>query len=385
MRHLAATALIAPIVLGGIAYAGESAAEDRERPRIEVVFVLDTTGSMSGLIRAAKEKVWAIANTLAMTKPTPIVKMGLVGFRDRRDTYVTKRTDLTDDLDAVYNELMAFKAEGGGDAPESVNQALQEAVTMMQWSTDEDTYRVLFLVGDSPPHMDYTDDVKFPETCKLAARRGIIVNAIQCGSNGSTEPIWRDIALRAEGRYFRVEQSGSAILKSSPFDSELARLAEELDTTRIHYGSTDERAEQEKRVKVAEAICGKASPAAKARRAVFNGSKAGELNFLGDQELANDIKDGRVKLDDVKEDHLPQNMRSMSPEERQGYVADNLAKRKKLQAKIKELAARRQTHIEEEVRRSVPAAQASLDHEIYSTVKAQAAKKGIAYEAGPAY
>ena len=29
-----------------------------QRPKIDVVFVLDTTGSMSGLIQTAKEKIW---------------------------------------------------------------------------------------------------------------------------------------------------------------------------------------------------------------------------------------------------------------------------------------------------------------------------------------
>ena len=85
---------------------------EAKTPKIEVVFVLDTTGSMSGLIAAAKEKIWAIANTLATAKPAPVIKMGLVGYRDRGDAYVTTYTALTDDLDAVYANLMKFQAAG---------------------------------------------------------------------------------------------------------------------------------------------------------------------------------------------------------------------------------------------------------------------------------
>ena len=80
-----------------------------EQPKIEVVFVLDTTGSMSGLIAAAKEKIWSIANTLSTTKPSPEIKMGLLGYRDRGDDYITKQFELTSDLDAVYAFLMGFK------------------------------------------------------------------------------------------------------------------------------------------------------------------------------------------------------------------------------------------------------------------------------------
>ena len=117
--------------------AGESAAIiAAERPAVEVVFVLDTTGSMGGLIAAAKDKIWSIANTLATADPAPQIRMGLVGYRDRGDAYVTLATPLSDDLDAVYTQLMQFQADGGGDGPESVNQALYEAVTRPDWSRD---------------------------------------------------------------------------------------------------------------------------------------------------------------------------------------------------------------------------------------------------------
>src|SRR5437588_10782500 len=82
-----------------------------ERPQVEVVFCLDTTGSMGGLIDAAKQKIWAICNQIAAGKPTPHLRVGLVAYRDRGDDYVTKVHDLTDDLDAVYTHLMAFKAQ----------------------------------------------------------------------------------------------------------------------------------------------------------------------------------------------------------------------------------------------------------------------------------
>ena len=84
--------------------------------RIEVVFILDTTSSMSGLIRAAKEKIWSIASTMASAQENPDIKMGLVAFRDRGDTYVTRVFDLSSDLDTMYAQLMDFRAEGGGDA-----------------------------------------------------------------------------------------------------------------------------------------------------------------------------------------------------------------------------------------------------------------------------
>src|SRR5262245_6521271 len=60
------------------------------KPRIEVAFVLDTTGSMAGLIDGAKRKIWQIANQLADGKPAPDIQMALIAYRDRGDYYVTR-------------------------------------------------------------------------------------------------------------------------------------------------------------------------------------------------------------------------------------------------------------------------------------------------------
>src|SRR5215475_8050446 len=124
------------------------------KPRIEVCFVLDTTSSMTGLIEGAKQKIWSIANQFVSAKPAPELKIGLVAFRDRGDEYVVRSFALTDDIDSVYAKLREFRAEGGGDMPESVNEGLAAAVRDMKWSADARTLRIIFLVGDAPPHMD---------------------------------------------------------------------------------------------------------------------------------------------------------------------------------------------------------------------------------------
>src|SRR5262245_49731374 len=122
-------------------------AKPKAKPEVEVVFCLDTTGSMGGLIDAAKKKIWAICNQIAGGNPTPDLKVGLVAFRDRGDEYITKIIDLTDDLDAIHTHLMGFRAKGGGDTPESVNQALHESVTKINWSKNKKTLKIIFLVG----------------------------------------------------------------------------------------------------------------------------------------------------------------------------------------------------------------------------------------------
>src|SRR6516162_216877 len=109
--------LTAVLALAGLVVparaADAPAKKETQRPQIEVVFCLDTTGSMGGLIDGAKQKIWAICNQIAGGKPTPELKVGLVAYRDRGDAYVTKVFDLSDDLDAVHAKLMGFVATGG--------------------------------------------------------------------------------------------------------------------------------------------------------------------------------------------------------------------------------------------------------------------------------
>jgi hypothetical protein len=81
-----------------------------QRPKVEVCFVLDTTGSMSGLIQSAKDKIWSIANSLISTDPKPEISFALIGYRDVGDSYVTQITNLTTDIDLIHTQLMAFKA-----------------------------------------------------------------------------------------------------------------------------------------------------------------------------------------------------------------------------------------------------------------------------------
>src|SRR5262245_52004400 len=97
--------------------------QETKKPKVEVVFCLDTTGSMGGLIQGAKDKIWAICNQIVSGKPTPDLKVGLVAYRDKGDAYVTQVHDLTADLDAIHAKLKTFQAQGGGDTPEHVNQA----------------------------------------------------------------------------------------------------------------------------------------------------------------------------------------------------------------------------------------------------------------------
>ncbi len=345
-------------------------------PKIEVCFVLDTTGSMSGLIEGAKRKVWSIANTLLSGTPTPQLRIGLVGYRDRGDAYVTKRFDLSDDLDAVYGNLTTFSAGGGGDTPESVNQALAEAVKDISWSTGSDTYRVIFLVGDCPPHMDYKDDVKWPDTVKEALGRDIIVNTVQCGAFGETGPIWREMALKGEGKYVQIDQGGGMSSVASPFDAEIAKVNASLARTVVAYGSARQQTEM-----AGKAGAMAAAPATVAAdRAMTLGARFDGAVVTGAGDLVQDMAAGRANLGQLKVEELPENMRKMTPAEREAYLKEQAASRKVLQAQFDELNRKRQAFVDAETKRLAAAGGGdAFDQKVLEMVASQAERKGISY------
>jgi Mg-chelatase subunit ChlD len=374
IRHLMITALSLPLLIAGYETVPVRAAD--VTPKIEVSFVLDTTGSMGQLIGGAKQKIWTIARQVVAGRPTPAIKLGLIGFRDRGDQYVTKVFDLSDDLDAVYGHLMEFQVGGGGDTPESVNQALNEAVTKISWSRDSNTLKLIFLVGDAPPHMDYPDDVKYPETVRLAKEAGIVIVAIQCGTYAATTPVWQDIAGTSGGGFVQIDQSGGMTRTSTPVDSELSRLGVELNRTVVPYGTASRQSE----VRTKESRAGGADVDRLVYLNVDRAEFGAKVVVTGEGELIWDVVNHKVKLEEIPDSDLPVQLQPMSMEARKDFVDQQFSKRKELQIKVDELSTQRDAFIKSETEKKIAAgAGDSFDAKVAEIIQAQAVRRGIQY------
>ena len=280
-----------------------------KKPRIEVCFVLDTTGSMGGLIEGAKQKIWSIANEMISAKPTPELKLGLIGYRDKGDDYVVKSFPMTDDIDAIYAHLRGFEAGGGGDTPESVNEALAEAIEKMSWSQDRSVLKIIFLVGDAPPHMDYANGPKYPELCKAAAKKDLIINTVQCGGMTETTPIWQEIAKLSEGSYIAIAQTGNMTVVSTPMDEKLRELNKRMGATLIPYGDKDVRGA----VSAKQTFAENAPAAAVADRLSYNARTGKSVQGAG--ELLDALSSNQVKLESIDKKQLPPEFEKLTREE----------------------------------------------------------------------
>lgn len=351
--------------------------------QIEIVFVLDTTSSMSGLIHAAKEKIWSIASTMASAQQNPDIKMGLVAFRDRGDDYVTKVFDLSDDLDTMYANLMDLRAQGGGDGPESVNQALYDAIHKISWSHDDNVYKASFLVGDAPPHMDYPDDIKYPVTLATAKNKGIIVNTIQSGQHQETRSPWQEIAALGLGEYFHVKSSGNTVAVATPFDQKLVRLSEKLESTRLYYGDEETKVTQTRKLEASKKIREELSIEALARRSSYNVTPSGKKNFLGESELVEAVSSGKIKLEDIDKDNLPKSFKAIKLNDQMAIIKEKNQQRIKLKNEIQKLSQIRNEFIKNKLAKDGDST-SYLDDKIYEAVKKQSAKTGLRYDSDSA-
>jgi Mg-chelatase subunit ChlD len=210
--------------------AGSIGAAHAQAPApLDLVFVLDTTGSMSGEIREVKSRVRQIASALADARPGARVRLGLVVYRDRRDEYVTRTSPLSSDVEVTFEFLdRVVSAGGGGDGPEDVLAGLAAALDEMDWDPSPATDRQLFLIGDAPPHLDYPDGPRPEELIRAAIERRIVLNAVGCRSlPASGVRFFREIAFSTEGAYHHIGRVRTE--SSSVADAVLTTLERETD------------------------------------------------------------------------------------------------------------------------------------------------------------
>jgi len=342
----------------------EKPIQQAERPRIDVVFVLDTTGSMSGLIEGAKRKIWAIANRLASGQPRPEIRIGFVAYRDRGDEYITRDYRLTNDIDEAYAHLLSLQTAGGGDTPEHVNQALADAIRTMPWSSEPKTLKLVFLVGDAPPHDDYNDGLNSSDLVKEAQSRGIIVNTVRCGSDPKTETAWRSLASFGGGQYSSIVQDGGMVAVDTPYDTKLRELGTMLNGTVMGYGSAHDKAnsafKMSNRAKMsAPAAAEAASFSAKSRR-------------MNKEDLLGALDDG-LSLDSLDEEALPTELQKLDKGARKDFVKKQKAQREKVQAEILELTNKRDAYLKDNEKSD------GFDGQVVDMLREQAADIGVDY------
>ena len=304
--------------------------------RIDLVLALDTSSSMDGLIDGARQQLWDTVAQLGRMEPRPNVRVGLISYGntsyDAASGWVRIDSDLTTDLDAIYARLFALRTNGGD---EYVARALHTASTRFAWSSEPGARKMFIVAGNEAADQDPL--IPLQQALREADAQGIQVNSIYCGSEANLESqLWRGLALNGHGKFAAVDHN-AAVAVATPVDQELARLSQQLNGTYVAYGQAGAaRAMNQQAQDNNAATLG--APAAAARAV----AKSSALYRNAEWDLVDAAKEG--KLAQIKDEELPEELRKLSPSDRQTYLTKKSAEREELNQRISELSAQRMMH-----------------------------------------
>ena len=176
---------------------------------VEAVFVIDATGSMDDELKYLQAELMDVIQKVKDNHQDLVLNLGCVFYRDHGDAYVTRTSELSDDISRAMSFIQSQLADGGGDQPEALDEALDNAVNKMNWTEDART-KLLFIVADAPPHQTDENLVKVNQATREAAKKGIkIIPLAASGIDKSTEYLMRSMALCTNGTYvFLTNHSG---------------------------------------------------------------------------------------------------------------------------------------------------------------------------------
>ncbi|HEY4082016.1 MAG TPA: VWA domain-containing protein [Burkholderiaceae bacterium] len=185
------------------------------RARLDLVFLVDATGSMGDEIDKLRSSLQTIVNKIAQAPSRPDLCLGLVAYRDRVDEFLIKSHDLSNDVPGFQRALNGLKADGGGDYPEAMNEALADTVQRISWRGEGST-RLVILLADAPPHLDY-GGTQYDESMMAALGKGIKIFSVGAsGLDKQGEYIQRQIAQYTGGRFVFLTYADASRPESGP-------------------------------------------------------------------------------------------------------------------------------------------------------------------------
>jgi len=360
----------------GLGFVGAEAVKaSTAQTRIQLAILLDTSGSMDGLIDQARSRLWKIVNELATAKKNgqiPRLQVALYEYGQSTipaaSGYLRRIVPLSQDLDRISEELFKLRTNGGD---EYCGQVIQSAVRELEWSHGGNDLKLIFIAGNEPFTQGGTD---YRAACREAIGQGIVVNTIFCGNHQEgLQGGWKAGADLADGQYLAIDANNAPPPINAPQDQEIARLSQELNRTYVAFGKdgVSGQRRQQQQDKNAASVSGEVL----AQRAA---AKAAPQYNNSTWDLVDAKKAGAVKLEELSESELPKEMKGLSFKERNEYVAAMQGRRDELQKKIAGLSRERDKFVNEKMKSG--AAADTLDEAMLRALRSQAAAKNFRFE-----
>ena len=336
---------------------------------IQVALLLDTSGSMSGLIEQAKSQLWKILNELARTEKngeTPNLEIALYEYgnptKASQRRQIAKLVDFTTDMDLISENLFALSTSGG---EEYCGQVIQASLDELEWKSQNDDLRLIYIAGNEPFSQG---PVSYKLSCGNATERGIVVNTIFCGDyETGIRDQWKAGADITDGVYMAINHNRETTYVETPYDKEINKLNQDLNKTYIPYGEKGKSKKQSQLREDENAFQYSLSNAAD--RATFKSSK----NYRAESwDLVDAYKKDKSVLKNA--DVQVEALQNISIEELEAQIEAAAAERENIQQQVRELDKKRRSYLDEQSKAT--GSKDDLQNSILESVKKQAKKKG---------
>jgi hypothetical protein len=374
LRSLAAlkgAAAVAVCALASLSYAGAPHSQQQQQPqqqrqgrvpKVQIAILLDNSGSMSGLINQARSQIWKVVNEFSSARQNgvrPRLELALYEYGET----VRRLSPFTTDLDHISEQLFGLGIRGGD---EHCGQVIQAAVNELEWSGDPDDLKLIYIAGNEP----FTQGpVDYRSAIASAKRRDITVNPIHCGGD---EPSWKAGAMVAGVSLMTIDHNAVVAHVAAPQDAEIARLGAEMNKTYLGYGAAG--AANSARQSKEDSNAAAAAPGAMVTRAVAKSSAHYDNSGW---DLVDGTKNGTVKVEELKDEQLPQELRGLTVAGRKALIEKKAKEREEIQKRIQQLSQERERYVAAEMKKQGEAAPATLDAALVKSAWSQAEKKAF--------
>jgi hypothetical protein len=345
-----------------------------KKQSIMLALLLDTSNSMDGLIDQAKSQLWKIVNELAAAKcddgSKPSIKIALYEYGNdglpESEGYIRQVSPLTTDLDVLSEKLFSLTTNGGN---EFCGKVINTSLHQLDWSESKADLKIIFIAGNEP----FTQGtLSYQVACGLAREKGVVVNTIFCGNfDEGLNSQWKSGADITGGSYMSIDQNRKTVYINTPYDDKISALNGQLNNTYVSYGVSgkSKKALQSNQ----DSNAGAYGNANMVERTVAKSSSAYSNESW---DLVDAYKKDDKIVDKVAGEALPEEMKTMTVDQRKNYVKQKMEERNKIQMEIAKLQQQRIAYLNTNTSTSGDAA---LESSMIKAIKVQAKSKNLSF------